>query len=225
VEWKLFDPGNPPRVADPVFLRDQPWMRLETQPGFVPRAGMVDGMVAEVLKWFRPHIEWVTDIGCGDGAMLRQLNARLLKAGIKPADIWGYDVGAADIAYATQMGQQAQQLDFVSSLETLRLGDLNIMTEVLEHLTDPAGFLAALYTEAMDRGREHSFLVATSPAAETGEWHNEIHLWAWDAAGYRDLFERAGWEVLHTDLVDGGMNTFGGITRAQSFQGLVAVIR
>lgn len=226
MEWKLFDPANPPQVADPAWLRKQPWMRLEGQPGFPERASMVYDLVNDVLRWQRPAIDSVTDLGCGDGAMLRFLQTLLSDAGISPASITGHDIGAGDIEHATRIGPYVYHLtDITTEMDAVQLGDLNIMTEVLEHMVDPLGFLRDLYLRLRNQMNLGGWLVATSPSAETDEWHNDIHLWAWDMSGYQHLFGQAGWEIIEHQNIAGGDNTFHGITRPQFFQGIVAVAR
>src|SRR4029077_12033747 len=67
-EWCLFDPGQPPRVADPALLSGQPWMSLAGQPGFVERAELVKSLFTYVDGANKMS---VSDLGCGDGTMLR----------------------------------------------------------------------------------------------------------------------------------------------------------
>jgi SAM-dependent methyltransferase len=225
MEWKLFDPQNPPPVANPDFLRNQGWMRLAGQPGFRERSTMVREMVADVLRWCGPYVHRVTDLGCGDGAMLRVLADDLAKAGILRHNITGYDIGASDIAYANKTGPFEFRLANIHrDLSILTLGQMNIMTEVLEHMTDPHGFLLEL-GEILRDSPGQTFLLATSPGSETDEWHNDIHLWAWDWEGYAQMFFAAGWEIVDHVSVGGGENNFNGVTRAQTFQGITAVIR
>lgn len=225
MEWKLFDPDNPPVVANPDFLRNQPWMRLEGQPGFRERSTMVKGMVDDVIRWCKPYVHGVTDLGCGDGAMLRVLAEDLTRHGIPVGRTTGYDIGASDIAHANHNGPYEFRLANIErDLDTVLINYLNIMTEVLEHMTDPHGFLVKLKNRAK-RILGQTFLVATSPGSETAEWFNPIHLWAWDWDGYAQLFRGAGWEIVDHLSVAGGYNTFNGVTRAQTFQGIIAVVR
>lgn len=193
MEWKL--PG------EDDISPGRPWMNLEGQPGFAQRASMVAGLV-RVAAHLAPSVS-VADLGCGDGSLLAMLPPRL--------DCWGYELGAGDVAHAQARGLDVRQGDILH--DPLKWGDILIASEVLEHLADPVAFLEDL----PDR-----LLIASSPSAETGEWHNRIHSWAWDLDGYRNLLERSGWHMLYQAECDGGTNTFGGITGQQRFQAIVA---
>lgn len=205
MEWRL--DGSEPRGPE------RPWMDLENQPGFHQRAEMVANLVA-LTSALRPELSSVTDLGCGDGSLMIRLPGHLT--------VWGYEIGLADVETGRGRGLDVRHGDIVTGLEIdgsglqptpLEYGDILVASEVLEHLEDPVEFLECL----PDR-----FLVASSPSLETGDWHNEIHSWAWDLAGYRAVFARAKWQVLYQTECDGGLNTFGGVTGQQRFQALVA---
>jgi hypothetical protein len=202
-EWRLFD-GDPPAFCDPEHLRGQPWMRLEHQPGFKQRADMVAALVRETAA--TAGAASITDLGCGDGSLLAML-----------ADVdcpkWGYEIGDGDVTAGRLRGLDIRQASILDSGQ-LEYGELLIASEVLEHLADPEGFL---------RGLPGGLLVVSSPSMETGDWHNEIHAWAWDFEGYWDLVRRSGWMVSQQVECDGGLNTFGGIAGMQKFQAIVAV--
>lgn len=194
MEWRL--EGDEPRGPG------RPWMDLARQPGFAQRAALVTGLAGLVLELTGGAT--VTDLGCGDGEMLTMLPPH--------ARAWGYEAGAADAAAGQGRGLDVRQADILR--DPLDYGDLLIASEVLEHLDDPVAFLKAL---------PERHLVASSPSAETGEWHNPIHSWAWDLEGYQNLLERGGWRVLYQAETGGGWNTFGGVTGPQRFQAVVAV--
>jgi hypothetical protein len=194
MEWRL--EGEEPKG------RDRPWMELAHQPGFPQRAAMVTGLARLVIEMRR--IGTVTDLGCGDGEMLAMLPPSVAA--------WGYEIGLGDAAAGWARGLDVRQADILT--DPLAYGKLLIAAEVLEHLDDPVAFL---------KGLPDRILIASSPSAETGEWHNPIHSWAWDVDGYRGLLERSGWRVLYQAECDGGLNTFAGVTGPQRFQAAVAV--
>jgi trans-aconitate methyltransferase len=197
-EWKLFDDVLP---EPPEMLATRGWMDLENQPGFPQRAAMVAGLVG-LISALRPDMKTVTDLGCGDGAMMRRFPSTL--------QAQGYELGAADVAEARARGTDVRQANILS--DPLEYGDLIVASEVLEHLENPEAFLCALPPR---------LLVVSSPSKETGDWHNSIHAWAWDMDGYRALLEDCGWRVLyHTDC-DGGWNCFDGVEGPQRFQAAI----
>ena len=207
-QWRLFDEGNPPQVADPVFLAGQPWMRLTGQPGFSERAEMVCNLVESLLD-DGYNFTSVCDLGCGDGSMLSMLAGRGIDC-----PMWGYDLGDMDLAYGRSRGLDLRKANVVSDQLDYGTGGLVLCTEVLEHLVDPVSFL---------KGIGSDMLVATSPRDETLLWHNDIHLWAWDEQGYKNLMRWGGWTVDRHDVVDGGWNNFGGVVDQQRFQGVTAI--
>lgn len=194
MEWKL------PGLDD--IRPDRPWMNLAAQPGFRQRAKMVADLV-RLLNEVRGGVT-VTDLGCGDGSLMEMLPG---------VYVLGYEIGAGDVAHARSRGLDVTRANIVTDQRQLAYGEIVIVSEVLEHLADPVGFLKGLPDGPM--------LVASSPSLETGAWHNPIHSWAWDLDGYRDLLERSGWRVLYQAECDGGTNTFGGVTGPQRFQAIV----
>jgi hypothetical protein len=199
-EWKLFT-DQVPEQRDYLIVR--PWMNLEGQPGFAQRAQMVVDLVRSAGP-----VASISDLGCGDGSLL----ARLQAAGID-VPMWGYDFGAGDIAHGQRQGLDVRFGDVVDG-SGIEYGELIIASEVAEHVADPEGFLRSL------PGR---LLIISSPADETGDWHNEIHAWAWDTQGYYALARRSGWIPVRHVTCEGGLNTFAGVTRPQRFQAIFAV--
>lgn len=185
---------------------DREWMDLEHQPGFAQRAKMVTDLV-ELVRAIRSGATTVCDLGCGDGALLRWL-----KLG---KNAWGYELGRGDVEYGRSRGTDVIHADIVEDWAGLTYGDVIIASEVLEHITDPVTFLSRLPRDPV--------LIVSSPSRESGVWHNPIHTWAWDLAGYRDVVERGGWVPVYQVECDGGENTFNGITGKQCFQAIVAV--
>lgn len=200
MEWKLFT-GVPPEPLSAII--DRGWMDLPGQPGFTQRARMIADLI-RLCAATGGHAT-VTDLGCGDGSLLAMLPPHLT--------CWGYEIGAGDVAHAQACGRDVRRADIVADAPVLDCGDIIVVSEVLEHLADPAAFLRSL---------PDALVIASSPSAETGDWHNPIHAWAWDPAGYKALLTRSGYHVFYQAECDGGPNSFGGVTGPQRFQAIVA---
>lgn len=120
------------------------------------------------------------DLGCGDGGLLS-----LIKDIGVPT--WGYDLMPSNVEYAVKTrGVDARYTDFNS--DDIEYGDVAIMTEVLEHMTDPHKVVRELPSK---------FLVASSPYNETDKNHYEFHLWAWDKEGYDNLITQGGYTIVN----------------------------
>src|SRR5690606_14199678 len=78
-------------------------------------------------------VKSVSDLGCVDGGLLSIIQS--------PVEKWGYDVRKASVANA-RPGIKVIEADLLT--DTFEVGDLAIITEMLEHLADPHGFLASL---------------------------------------------------------------------------------
>lgn len=184
--WKLFE-GDAAHVSTADFHADRERARHLDDPFHRPRLEAAASLVRHAaLMAAEPS---VSDLGCGDGGLLSLIQDEM------PA--WGYDFCPANTAGWPERGVKAEQLDvFGADRDRVRFGSITVVTEVLEHLTDPAGALRWI--------REHSrFLVASSPWAETDLQHDECHAWAFDRAGYRDLITAARFRVLRHAEVGG----------------------
>lgn len=201
-EWRLFPEGTVPDFSQVAFFEQHPWVPPHAQAGHKQRTAMVADLIVDYIG----DAETLSDLGCGDGSLLTLLAAR----GV-PLHMWGYDAGSENVLRAQRAGLNVERRDFTT--ETVQLGDITVMSEVLEHLHDPHGFLAKLPAQR---------LVVSSPSAETADWHYEHHAWAWDEAGYRRLIEDAGWRILDQRTCFGGPNVHGGRQRSQFFQAIAA---
>jgi hypothetical protein len=167
---------------------------------------------AAVERWraddpmFHNRLCDVSDLGCGDGGLL------LLLKRIPDVEAWGYDFAPANApgwaerdieAYATNVFDfSATNGEGTAGLPInpeVMLGNVIVMTEVLEHLSHPHEVLAWL--AAPTNGGRGRYLVCSSPHTETAESHDACHAWAWDMVGYRAMIEAAGWEILVHDPV------------------------
>lgn len=146
--------------------------------------------VAELTDSGKPTLDeqiTVTDLGCGDGGFLS-----LIRDDFLPVEAWGYDFAPANQAGWFERGIVAYPHDWTD--HTLGVGDIVILTEVLEHLKDPHGELRWLLETPAQ------YVVASSPAYETLESAVDCHAWAWDFPGYEDLFKNNGWTILSHQL-------------------------
>jgi len=172
-EWRLFDPADPPDffTAEWYAARDRA-PHLE-QGVHRERLHTAAALVAHAVE---QGAKSVVDIGCGDGGLLSLIGTLV--------DCWGYDLMPSNVAAANRERYvQVWHKDFVH--EPIRWADLAVCTEVLEHLQDPHKMVGLIATNAR-------WVVASSPAEETPESHDEVHAWAWDVDGYRAMFESAG---------------------------------
>lgn len=188
-EWKLFS-GDVPFVSTAEFHRDRPRAPHLEQPGHRERLLGTAEVVCQVAAALQRPATF-SDVGCGDGGLLSLVQDHFTSA-------WGYDLCPANAAGWAERGVRARLLDVFADPESAVLGDVTALTEVLEHIADPRGALAWV--------REHSFrLVCSSPFAEDDHDHADEHAWAWDAKGFTDLIESAGWTITsHVAVWHGG---------------------
>jgi 2-polyprenyl-3-methyl-5-hydroxy-6-metoxy-1,4-benzoquinol methylase len=131
----------------------------------------------------------VSDLGCGDGGLLSLVQE------LPGVTAWGYDFQPSNADGWRERGVTAYLADvFNGDRSRVRLGDVVVMTEVLEHLADPHGVLAWVRESA-------GHLVCSSPWNEGPHLHDECHAWTWDVEGYALMIERAGWTVVRHDQV------------------------
>lgn len=178
-EWRLFREGTVPAYTQPGFFAAHPWVDPAGQRGHAERTDMVADLVADVVN--DQGIASLTDLGCGDGALLQKIAQRVqVKA-------WGYDLGIQNIHVARSLRLvDARRANFLPEGDEIEYGELLVATEVVEHLVDPRQFIRHL-----PGGK----LILSSPWDETDRDHYIHHAWAWDEDGYRALVEDCGWTV------------------------------
>jgi hypothetical protein len=179
-EYKLFE-GDVPHVSTAAFHAYRERAPHLEQAGHRPRLLLAAEFVREALS--RPDAFTVSDLGCGDGGLLS-----LIK-GIPDTISWGYDFCPANEAGWAERGVKAYLKDALSDLDAVgTVGDVVVMTEVLEHIANPHGVLRRL------RSRSKS-LVCSSPWNENLNNHSPEHAWAWDLEGYASMIQSAGWTI------------------------------
>jgi len=127
----------------------------------------------------------VIDLGCGDGGLLSLISR------LPWVNSFGYDFQPSNVKGWDERNVNALSFDFVTGFEHVPNADVYVMTEVLEHLTDPHGMVKNI----RDRG-DRVQLVASSPWTEHIGSHDGCHAWAWDQDGYKTLMERSGFDVV-----------------------------
>jgi hypothetical protein len=207
VEAKLFE-GDVAPVSTFQFHEHRERAPHLEQPVHRPRLDRAAQLVSAAAERWRADqgpdhdpVCTVSDLGCGDGGLLR-----LLKR-IPDLEAWGYDFAPANTPAWPERDVEAYHRNVFDFADTrgegtaglpinpeVMLGDVVVMTEVLEHLSRPHEVLAWL--AAPSNGGRGRYLVCSSPHTETAESHDACHAWAWDMDGYRAMIEAAGWEIL-----------------------------
>lgn len=190
-EWALFPENEQPAVSSFAFHEHRERATHLEQPDHLPRLLMAAELVAEAVqiakRWTNGSPVTVSDLGCGDGGLLSLLTAD------KSIDAWGYDFAPNNRAGWAERGVKAEALDvFGDDWESVRFGDITVMTEVLEHVADPRGVLRWV-------GANSPLLVVSSPWCENLANPDECHAWAWSEDGYRRLITEAGYRVLRRE--------------------------
>lgn len=180
-EWRFFE-GDVPHVSTAEFHVDRERAPHLDQPQHQPRLIRAAELVAVAAQGSRAAT--VSDLGCGDGGLLSLLISRY------GLDCWGYDFQPSNTEGWAERGVTAEQADvFGADRDRIKLGDITVVTEVLEHIADPHAAVRWV-------GEHSRWIVASSPHTE-GPWgHDECHAWAWDPDGYRALIEQGGFEIV-----------------------------
>ncbi len=188
-EHRLYPDTDLPPVSTAEFHADRERAPHLEQPAHRPRLVAAAAWVGEAVRAIGAPEVTVSDLGCGDGGLL-QLLGRL--PGVRA---WGYDFQPSNADGWTERGVDGRALDvFGAQRDQVEVGDVVVLTEVLEHLADPHGAVRWV-------GERARYLVASSPWAETAEAHDPCHAWAWDFAGFADLLREGGWTVVRHEPV------------------------
>lgn len=151
------------------------------------------------IAWLQP--DSVFDPACGDGSIVAAADrvrpiGHAFLADVSEPNIdrlvrdrrtgWQYAIASIETF-----------IDLPNQIGSAFYGDVDVivLTEILEHLVNPDVILA----QAKQKARH---LVASSPEMRPGQVDgNPEHIWMFDADGYREMLEAAGWQVVqHTTL-------------------------
>lgn len=198
-EHRLFDPADPPPWLDPEWWRDRPHCNHLGSPtgAHVARLKEAAALAARAVALLPLNEKWphVIDLGAGDGALLSLLPDFLRERS------FGYDIIRADVLHANnERGVKVYLRNVAKALGAGTLtgvGPVVVLTEVLEHMADPHGFLAKLHARP-----EVRYVVASSPHSETPEQHEWNHAWCWDCRGYLAMFRAAGFKGVEYHEVE-----------------------
>lgn len=186
MQWKLFD-GDVADVSTFAFHEHRERARHLEQDLHRGRLHCAAALVSVAATL---GASTVSDLGCGDGGLLS-----LLAANPRITSAWGYDFAPANAEGWDERGVTAELLDvFGADAGKVTFGDVTVVTEVLEHLTDPHAAVKWI-------GEHSRFVVASSPWDEYPGRQDPCHAWAFDRDGYRQLIEAGGYRVIqHRDV-------------------------
>lgn len=180
-EWKLFE-GDVAPFTDEAFYAERIAAHHLEEYGHADRLRKAVEYALQARDEF--GCRTFSDLGCGDGGWLQLARQNGLTA-------WGYDMQPSNIVYAQNIRVvDAQLTNFEAG--TVEYGDCSVLTEVLEHVSDPHGIVQNLPSNV---------IIASSPYHETGEAHYEFHNWAWDEEGYANLIRSGGYDIIKHENV------------------------
>lgn len=191
-EWKLFD-GEKADVSTFEFHEHRERAPHLEQGAHQGRLRLAADFVREAVDRVEGRATapaTVIDLGCGDGGLLSLISR------LPWVNSFGYDFQPSNVRGWDERNVNALSFDFVEGFDHVPDADVYVMTEVLEHLTNPH-----LMTQKIrDRG-DRVQLVASSPFTEHAGSHDACHAWAWDQDGYRALMMQAGFSVVRHETV------------------------
>lgn len=184
-EWKLFN-GDAAHVSTFEFHEHRERAPHLEQGVHQGRLRLAADFVREAVDRVTTRIQapaTVIDLGCGDGGLLSLISR------LPWVNTFGYDFQPSNEQGWRERNVHARALNFVEQFSEVPSANVYVMTEVLEHLTDPHGFVKGIF-------ERDAQLVASSPYTEHSGSHDECHAWAWDEEGYKQLMWQAGFKVV-----------------------------
>jgi SAM-dependent methyltransferase len=138
----------------------------------------------------------VLDYGCGDGALLSWLIPRVGPAGAA----FGFEPNDLGRSLAAQMlGARGLQAQLAGSIDEIASGSVDVVTcgEVIEHVFDPEGLLAAIHRVLRPGGRA----VLTTPVRMTETPDDPNHIREWFPGEFRALLEASPLRVVSCEPI------------------------
>jgi len=135
------------------------------------------------------------EIGCGSGGILLALKDR-------GADVRGYDLDPNRVAAGRAMVEEIEVGDALADETDMSAYDCVIVSNVLEHLSDPTGFVERLSSRLEC---ERTIVVIDVPNLEGAHEYSShfadfltiSHLWYFTSLSLQALLERAGLATIH----------------------------
>jgi 2-polyprenyl-3-methyl-5-hydroxy-6-metoxy-1,4-benzoquinol methylase len=124
--------------------------------GYAKRLRFVEGVIEESFPERKADSLRVLDVGCGNGS---QLALPLARRGFQ---VTGIDVDARSIEHAKELAKDLTNATFVcGNVAELKMGrfEVVILSEVLEHMTEPRGLLM----ESAKHLSEDGIVIVTVP--------------------------------------------------------------
>lgn len=180
MEARLFEEGTIPEWTTPEWYEGREAAPHLEQEGHIER---LRESAEQIRKAIDGGARSVVDLGAGDGGLLSTIPPEIRR--------WGYDLQQTNVAAAEVRGEKVDLLDAVANPHLVGWADVVVVTEMLEHLVDPHGFLKVIHDQP-----ETQWLVASSPYTETAESHYGFHTWAWDLSGYSAMILAAGFAIV-----------------------------
>lgn len=181
-EYKLFE-GDVAPFTDDDFYRDREAAHHLEQGGHTER--LILALDFALYAKDRYGCDTFSDLGCGDGGWVQIATEAGLTA-------WGYDMQPSNVKYAREVRKVPVSLTNFENDANIIYGECVVLTEVLEHVSNPHGLLDSIPSPV---------LIASSPFHETADAHYEFHNWAWDEEGYAEMIRGAGYQIVRHENV------------------------
>jgi hypothetical protein len=165
--------------------------RHEVWPDHVERVAAS----VELIRRYGNNIKTAADLSCGDAAILKGLDDLLEQAYV--GDLIGArgEYPLRKHVRVMKAGPLPESLDDFGSFpaEVLPV-DLFVLSETLEHVTDPDGLLRRL--AGISR-----YLFLSTPLDEPASVGNEEHYWGWGQVDIHEMLWLNGWSPLEVHLL------------------------